>query len=234
MVQKIYYQSLAWVLVLNMSTRVALSGAHPFAVCFLKKSFSTLMQNRSNCLCSLTPFIAIIFYFQFTPFLDLWWSIYVCILIFSILSSGFFIFFTVYCNFTEEWKGQNKGAACLQAGAVNSSLFLLISFLEILLASYGSHRSWVAGTYLIKCTAMWDRQTDIQVFRFLNCLLLSQIARLTHLSHWVWAASLAAVNTALPLVSPVRDVLLKIQLCWFTNLNFLIVLIMATFASLIL
>lgn len=81
---------------------------------------------------------------------------------------------------------------------------------------------------------MWDRQTDIQVFRFLNCLLLSQIARLTHLSHWVCAASLAAVNTALPLVSPVRDVLLKIQLCWFTNLNFLIVLIMATFASLIL
>lgn len=176
MVQKVCYQSLAWVLVLNVSTHVGLSGAHPFAVCFLKKHCSTLMQNRSNCLHSLTPFIAILFYFQFIslPFFDLWWNIYVCILIFSILSSGFFfIFFTFYWNFTEEWKGQNKGAACLQAGAVNSRLFLLISFLEILLASYGSHSSWVSGTYLIKCTAVWERQTDIQVFRFLNCLPLS-------------------------------------------------------------
>lgn len=137
MVQKVCYQSLAWVLVLNVSTRVGLSGAHPFAVCFLKKSCSTLMQNRSNCLRSLTPVITIIFYFQLIslPSLDLWWNIYVCILILSILSSVFLFSLHFFWNFAEEWKGQNKGADCLQAGAVNSRLFLLISFLEILLAS---------------------------------------------------------------------------------------------------
>lgn len=34
MVQKVCHQSLAWVFVLNVSTRVGLSGAHPFAVFF--------------------------------------------------------------------------------------------------------------------------------------------------------------------------------------------------------
>lgn len=74
MVQKVFYHSLAWVLVLNVNTYVGLSGAHTFDVVFLKESCNTLMQNRSNCLYSLALFIMIIFYhFQFRslPFLDL-------------------------------------------------------------------------------------------------------------------------------------------------------------------